>query len=213
MKFFSTFSVFLFFPGIILAHSNERDVFVKQLLDQMTLDEKIGQLTQLGASKEAATLEAIRSGGVGSILNAATPELMSQLQKIAITESRLKIPLLFGIDVIHGHKTMFPIPLGEAASWDFDLLRRSAQAAALEAAAAGQHWTFAPMVDISLDPRWGRAMEGAGEDPWLGSRIAEARVRGFQGESLRAPGSLLATVKHFAANGAPEGNGIIIPPT
>jgi beta-glucosidase len=132
-------------------------------------------------------------------------DYIRELQRVAVEESRLGIPLMFGYDVVHGHKTIFPIPLGESCSWDLDLIRRSASAAAAEAAASGLNWTFAPMVDISVDPRWGRVSEGAGEDPYLGSLIAAARVKGFQGEDLADPLTVLACVKHFAAYGAPFG--------
>jgi beta-glucosidase len=132
-------------------------------------------------------------------------DYIRELQRVAVEESRLGIPLMFGYDVVHGHKTIFPIPLGESCSWDLDLIRRSASASAAEAAASGLNWTFAPMVDISVDPRWGRVSEGAGEDPYLGSLIAAARVKGFQGEDLADPLTVLACVKHFAAYGAPFG--------
>ena len=128
------------------------------------------------------------------------------MQRIAVEESRLGIPLLFGYDVIHGHKTIFPISLGESASWDLEAIEKGARVAAIEAAASGLNWTFAPMVDISVEPRWGRVSEGAGEDPFLGSKIAAARVRGFQGKDndLSDTLTVLATVKHFAAYGAPQ---------
>jgi beta-glucosidase len=191
---------------------SDRERFVESLLKQMTLTEKIGQLSQISADPTPSgapgvkrnDLEELRKGHVGSVLNATPPELIEKMQAAA-RESRLKIPVLFGLDVIHGYRIIFPIPLGEAASWDFPRMEATAHAAAREASLAGQHWTFAPMVDISRDPRWGRVMEGAGEDPWLGSRIAEARVRGFQGRHLSDPDSLLACVKHFAAYGAPLG--------
>ena len=148
-------------------------------------------------------LDDIRSGRCGNIFNAYTVDYIRELQRVAVEESRLGIPLMFGYDVVHGHKTIFPIPLGESCSWDLDLIRRSASASAAEAAASGLNWTFAPMVDISVDPRWGRVSEGAGEDPYLGSLIAAARVKGFQGENLANPLTVLACVKHFAAYGAP----------
>jgi len=188
------------------------DERVSALLARMTLEEKVGQLTQY-SGESAATgpvtfkgdqQQAIRSGQVGSMLNILGTNSTRQYQTLAL-ESRLKIPLLFGQDVVHGYKTTFPIPLAEAASWDLSLIERSARVAAKEAAAAGIHWTFAPMVDISRDPRWGRVMEGAGEDSYLGSRIAYARVKGFQGKQLGELDAVMACVKHFAAYGAALG--------
>lgn len=185
---------------------------VDSLLKQMTLDEKVGQLNQYnddGIATGPVTVDGdkenqIRRGEVGSMLNVFTVARMRQFQDIAM-QSRLKIPLIFGQDVIHGYKTTFPIPLGETASWDMEAIKLSARIAATEASAGGVHWTFAPMVDISRDPRWGRVMEGAGEDPYLGSAIAKARVKGFQGDEIGATNSVLACAKHFAAYGAAVG--------
>jgi beta-glucosidase len=183
---------------------------VEALLRQMTLDEKVGQLNQLSDKEFITGPESalrrnfendIRAGKVGSMLNVKGAADTRAVQTIAM-RSRLKIPLLFGLDVIHGYHTIFPVPLGEAASWDLPAIEQSARIAAREASAAGIHWTFAPMVDIGRDPRWGRVMEGAGEDAYLGSRIAEARVRGFQGAKLGGTSSVMATAKHFAAYGA-----------
>src|SRR5690606_39258560 len=137
-----------------------------------------------------------RNGRCGNVFNAHTAAYTRKLQQMAVEETRLGIPLLFGYDVIHGHKTIFPIPLAEACSWDTTLIKRSAALASKEAAASGLHWTFNPMVDICRDPRWGRVAEGAGEDPFLGSLIARARVRGHQGDDLSSPETLLACVKH-----------------
>lgn len=181
------------------------------LLKQMTLEEKIGQLNQYTGDNQATgpiTInpnkeKEIMNGYVGSMLNVIGTKYTRQYQELAM-QSRLKIPLLFGQDVIHGFKTTFPIPLAEAASWDLGVMELSARIAATEAAASGIHWTFAPMVDISRDPRWGRVMEGAGEDTYLGSRIAAVRVRGFQGK-LGDVNSVMACVKHFAAYGAAVG--------
>jgi beta-glucosidase len=188
------------------------DPRVDSLIRIMTLDEKIGQMVLFtsdwdvtGPTIREGYLDDIRSGRCGNIFNAYTVDYIRELQRVAVEESRLGIPLMFGYDVVHGHKTIFPIPLGESCSWDLDLIRRSASAAAAEAAASGLNWTFAPMVDISVDPRWGRVSEGAGEDPYLGSLIAAARVKGFQGEDLADPLTVLACVKHFAAYGAPFG--------
>ena len=174
----------------------------------MTLDEKLGQLNQLAASDIANpdTLAAlIRRGGVGSLMEVIGADTARALQRIAVEQSRLHVPLLFADDVVHGFRTIFPIPLGEAASWDPALAERTARIAATEAAANGLHWTYAPMVDVARDPRWGRIMEGAGEEPFLGSAFAKARVRGFQTNDLRAPSAIAATAKHFAAYGAAEG--------
>ncbi len=183
---------------------------VSTLLAKMTLDEKIGQLTlyttdwgATGPTIREGYKNDIRSGACGNLFNSHTTVFVRELQKVAVEETRLKIPLLFGFDVIHGYKTIFPIPLGEAASWDLEAIEKSARVASAEASAAGLNWTFAPMVDITRDPRWGRVMEGAGEDTWLGCRIAEARVHGIQGKKLGDPDAMLACVKHFAGYGAP----------
>jgi len=186
---------------------------VEELLKKMTLAEKIGQLNQYNGDWEATgpvttdvgnKLDAIRRGEVGSVLNIVGVQHTRVFQEAAM-QSRLKIPLLFGQDVIHGYSVTFPIPLAEAASWDIAAIERSARIAATEAAAGGVHWTFAPMVDIARDPRWGRVMEGAGEDPYLGSLIAGARVRGFQGMGLGNLDAVMACAKHFTAYGAAIG--------
>ena len=189
----------------------ERDRFLDELIGRMTTEEKIGQLTLLTSNWETTgpTLregyrEDIAAGRVGAIFNAYTAQYTTELQRLAVEQTRLKIPLLFGYDVIHGHRTIFPISLGEAASWDMAAIERSARVSAQEAAAEGIHWTFSPMVDIARDPRWGRISEGAGEDVHLGSRIARARVRGYQGDDLAATDTILATAKHFAAYGAAQ---------
>lgn len=183
---------------------------VNALLAKMTLDEKIGQLTlyttdwgSTGPTIREGYKNDIRSGACGNLFNSHTTEFVRELQRVAVEETRLKIPLLFGFDVIHGYKTIFPIPLGEASCWDMNAIELSAHIAAKEAAAAGLNWTFAPMVDVSRDPRWGRVMEGAGEDTYLGTQIAAARVRGIQGKKLGGTDALLACVKHYAAYGAP----------
>ena len=211
---FAFLSVLLFAScrGRREASLKDVDPRVDSLIRIMTLDEKIGQMVLFtsdwdvtGPTIREGYLDDIRSGRCGNIFNAYTVDYIRELQRVAVEESRLGIPLMFGYDVVHGHKTIFPIPLGESCSWDLDLIRRSASAAAAEAAASGLNWTFAPMVDISVDPRWGRVSEGAGEDPYLGSLIAAARVKGFQGENLANPLTVLACVKHFAAYGAPFG--------
>ena len=185
---------------------------VETLLRQMTLEEKIGQLTMYstdwestGPSVPSAYKDEIKAGRVGSIFNGYTAAFTRELQQYAVEHTRLRIPLLFGYDVIHGFKTIFPIPLGETASWDLSLMESSARIAATEAAASGLHWTFGPMVDVARDPRWGRIAEGAGEDTFLGSLVAAARVRGFQGDVPGSDDAVLACAKHFAAYGAPEG--------
>jgi beta-glucosidase len=186
---------------------------VEALLARMTLDEKLGQVTQMPGGRQKALNSLItdaerariRAGAVGSYLNVAGAAESRAVQRIAVEQSRLHIPLLFGLDVIHGYRTIFPVPLAMAASWDPAVIERAARVAAAESAASGVHWTFSPMVDIARDPRWGRIVEGAGEDAFLGSAMAVAQVRGYQGRSLAAPDSILATVKHFAAYGAANG--------
>jgi beta-glucosidase len=190
---------------------------VSGLMARMTLEEKIGQLVQLvdqvatgpGGGQANDKLEArLSAGGVGSMLNALGAARTNALQRVAVDKSRLKIPVLFGYDVIHGYATIFPVPLAQAASWNPALIERAEAVAAAEAAATGIRWTFAPMVDIARDPRWGRVMEGAGEDPFLGAAIAAARVRGFQGAAAGAdltPEHILACAKHFVGYGAAEG--------
>ena len=185
---------------------------VDSVLRLMTLEEKVGQMNQYNGDWEATgpitkdgdKQNQIRKGMLGSMLNVTGVDHTRELQEMAM-QSRLKIPLIFGQDIIHGYRTIFPIPLGEAASWDLAAIRQSARIAATESAAAGVQWTFAPMVDIARDPRWGRVMEGAGEDPYLGSQIARARVTGFQGRKLGDTDAIMACAKHFAAYGAAIG--------
>ena len=187
------------------------DQQVDSLLNKMTLEEKVGQMVQYSggwdltgpAKNENNKLkkEQISKGLVGSMLNVTSVEQVREAQKLAIENSRLKIPMLFGFDVIHGYQTMFPIPLAEAASWDLDLMKQTAKTAAKEATAAGINWTFAPMVDISQDARWGRIMESAGEDPYLNTQVALAKMQGYQGDDLSKPETMAATAKHFAGYG------------
>lgn len=185
---------------------------ITDLLSKMTLDEKMGQLNQYASQWEMTgpapkgnnqqkMLDMIKTGMVGSMLNVTGADATRKAQKLAVENSRLKIPMIFGYDVIHGYQTMFPIPLAEASSWEPELARKSARIAAIEASAAGLQWTFAPMVDIARDARWGRFMESSGEDPYLGSLFAAARVKGFQGDDLSANNTIAACVKHFAAYG------------
>lgn len=187
------------------------DARVDSVLALMTLEEKIGQLTlftsdmdQTGAFLRPEYIDDIKAGKVGAIFNAYGADYTRRLQEMAVTQTRLGIPLLFGYDVIHGHRTIFPVPLAEASSWDLDWIRKAAQVSAAEATAEGLHWTFAPMVDIARDPRWGRIVEGSGEDPYLGSMIGAERVKGYQGDDLMALNTMAATVKHFVAYGAAQ---------
>ncbi|GAB6008457.1 glycoside hydrolase family 3 N-terminal domain-containing protein [Dysgonomonas reticulitermitis] len=199
--------------------SYSKDKTIEQKVDSvlalMTLDEKIAQMTQFASNGEIITGPAsdsdvaryLREGTIGSVFNTVTVENNRTIQDAAMRNSRLKIPVLIGFDVVHGFRTIFPMPLAESCSWDLDLMRKTANIAAQEASSVGIHWTFAPMVDIARDARWGRVMEGAGEDPYLGSLIAKARVKGFQGESwesLKETNTILACAKHFAAYGAAE---------
>ncbi|GAA4181877.1 beta-glucosidase BglX [Sphingobacterium ginsenosidimutans] len=187
------------------------DQFIDQLMAKMTVEEKIGQLN-LVTGGEATTgttvstdVEAkIRNGQIGGIFSMSTPSKIRKTQEIAIKQSRLRIPIIFGMDVIHGYRTVFPIPLGLAATWDMGLIQQSARIAAEEATADGINWAFSPMVDISRDPRWGRISEGAGEDTYLSSKVAAAIVHGFQGDNLAAHNTMMACVKHFALYGAAE---------
>lgn len=187
------------------------NAFIGDLMGKMTIDEKIGQLN-LPASGDITTGEAsssniaeqIKEGKVGGLFNIKSAEKIRAVQKIAVEESRLKIPLIFGMDVIHGYQTEFPIPLGLSCSWDMNLIERTARVATQEASADGICWTFSPMVDIARDPRWGRMAEGSGEDPYLGSEIAKAMVKGYQGDDLTKNNTIMACVKHFALYGAAE---------
>src|SRR6266576_3706980 len=167
------------------------------LLARMTLEEKLGQLNLLSANGRASPeqMQLVRSGKLGGLFNVIGAENTTPVQRIAVTESRLKIPLLFGLDVIHGYRMIFPIPLAEAGTFDPEVAEATARAAGVEAAAAGINWTYAPMVDIARDPRWGRIAEGSGEDPYLGSLMAGARVRGFQGSDYSARDRIVACAK------------------
>jgi beta-glucosidase-like glycosyl hydrolase len=191
------------------ANAQER---VETLLQQMTLEEKVGQLNMLGIQDtptgpviDQGTLSHLPEGTVGSILGAYGFEQTRALQQHLVTQSRLQIPLLFAFDVIHGFRTVFPVPLAEASAWDPDLAQRTARAAAIEATANGVHWTFAPMVDIARDPRWGRVVESSGEDPFLGAALASAKVQGFHGAGPHDTSFMLTTAKHFVSYGAAEG--------
>lgn len=210
--FIQSFLLLLLLSNLVFAQNKSIEKKIDALLKQMTLEEKIGQLNQYSGDNQATGpvnfkgnhQELIKAGKIGSMLNILGSKYTRQYQETAM-QSRLKIPLLFGLDVIHGYKTTFPIPLAEAASWDLEAMEKSARIAAIEASSAGIHWTFAPMVDIGRDPRWGRVMEGAGEDTYLGSKIAYARVKGFQGNGLGNIDALMACAKHFAAYGAAVG--------
>lgn len=210
LSFFLTlcFSVSIFAQNQLIKPEIEQKV--DSVLALMTLEEKVGQLNQHSGSWDTtgpipegneyveARANLVKNGGVGSMLNVVGAEATYEAQKLIVENSRLGIPLIFGFDVIHGFKTIFPIPLGEAASWDLKAVEKSARVSAIEASAAGINWTFAPMVDVGRDARWGRVMEGSGEDPFLGSKMAVARVKGFQTSNLSEPSSILATAKHFA---------------
>ncbi|HEX4048482.1 MAG TPA: glycoside hydrolase family 3 N-terminal domain-containing protein, partial [Elusimicrobiota bacterium] len=179
---------------------------VQKLLDQMTLEEKLGQLQQLGGPVEGSPelIELAREGKLGSTLNVRGAKNVDAIQRAAVEGSRLKIPVLFGFDVIHGYRTIFPIPLALASSWDPSVVEKASRLAAREATLDGLRWTFSPMVDIARDPRWGRVAEGAGEDPFLGAAMARAYVRGYQGPDPSAPDSLAACAKHWVGYGAAE---------
>jgi len=220
MRIYNNFILsFLLITSVTLAQKKSvkpsiapKEIFVAELLSKMTLEEKIGQLNlptsgdiTTGQANSSNIAKKIEEGKVGGLFNIKSVQKIKEVQKIAVERSRLKIPLLFGMDVIHGYETTFPIPLGLSCTWDMDLIKRTAQIAAQEASADGINWTFSPMVDISRDPRWGRISEGSGEDPYLGSQIAKAMVTGYQGDDLMKNNTILSCVKHFALYGAPEG--------
>jgi beta-glucosidase len=211
LRFLSALSIILL-AGTVGLHGQANKLTAERradaLLKQMTLEEKIGQLNQAGgtyAPGAPSDEELVRKGLAGSVLWVSEPAAINHLQKVAVEQSRLHIPLLIGLDVIHGYRTIFPAPLAMSATWDPSLVEREQTIAAREARAAGINWTFAPMVDIARDARWGRMVEGSGEDPFLGTAMAKAQVRGFQGQELGAPDHVLACVKHFAAYGAADG--------
>jgi len=199
-------SITVFFVAIFLlivsvyGQESPTNAKIETLLSRMTLEDKIGQLNQHSGFSEDE-IEAVKQGQIGSLLNVAGAEQTNRIQRMAVEESRMGIPILFGIDVIHGFRTIFPIPLAQACAWDPDLVRQIEAIAAKEARAAGIHWTFSPMVDIARDARWGRIAEGAGEDPYLGSVLAAARVQGFQGMDVSSSQSIMACVKHYVAYG------------
>jgi len=193
------------------AQDAKMNTFINQLMAKMTLEEKLGQLNLpssgdfvTGAAASSDIAKKIEAGKVGGLFNIKSVAKIKEVQKLAVEKSRLKIPLMFGMDVIHGYETVFPIPLGMSATWDMPLIERSARIAANEASSDGINWTFSPMVDISRDPRWGRISEGNGEDPYLGAQIAKAMIKGYQGNDLSKNNTLLACVKHYALYGAAE---------
>jgi beta-glucosidase len=209
IAFVFVFSLLL--HNLSFAQNTKRDQFVASLMKKMTIDEKLGQLNLLvggeattGSVVSSNVESKLKAGKVGGVFSLSSPEKTRKAQELAL-QSRLKIPAIFGMDVIHGYRTMFPIPLGMSATWDMDLIEKSARMAAQEATADGIFWTFSPMVDICRDPRWGRASEGSGEDVFLGSKIAAAMVKGYQGKNLADKNTMLACVKHFALYGAAEG--------
>ena len=212
MKKVLTILLALLTTGFIQAQDAKMNAFISDLMSKMTIDEKIGQLNLVtpggavtGSVVSKGVDDKIRQGMVGGLFGITGPDKVRQAQDIAVKNSRLHIPLIFGLDVIHGHRTIFPIPLGLSCSWDTVLIQKSATIAAREASADGLAWAFSPMVDIARDPRWGRVSEGSGEDPYLDSRIAAAMVRGYQGKDLTNTESIMACVKHFALYGAAEG--------
>jgi beta-glucosidase len=212
MKKCLTIFLALLTAGFIQAQDAKMNSFVTDLMSKMTIDEKIGQLNLVtpggavtGSVVSKGVDDKIRQGMVGGLFGITGPDKVRQAQDIAVKNSRLHIPLIFGLDVIHGHRTIFPIPLGLSCSWDTILIEKSAKIAAREASADGLAWAFSPMVDIARDPRWGRVSEGSGEDPYLGSKIGAAIVRGYQGKDLSNSESVMACVKHFALYGAAEG--------
>lgn len=212
--------VLIFFFGMFFSYAQKnketisiapKEIFVSELMSKMTLEEKLGQLNlptsgdiTTGQANSSNVAKNIEQGKVGGLFNIKSVQKIKEVQKIAVEKSRLKIPLLFGMDVIHGYETTFPIPLALSCTWDMNLIKRTAQIAAQEASADGINWTFSPMVDISRDPRWGRVSEGSGEDSYLGSQIAKAMVTGYQGDDLSKNNTILSCVKHYALYGAPE---------
>jgi beta-glucosidase len=214
-RFSALLAVFLLFISCNTSKqesgNTKMDAFINDLMKKMTLEEKIGQLN-LPGSGDIVTGQAsnsdigkkIKEGKVGGLFNIKSVEKIRAVQKVAVEESRLKIPMLFGMDVIHGYETVFPIPLGLSCTWDMKAIERSARIAATEASADGINWTFSPMVDIARDPRWGRIAEGSGEDAYLGSQIAKAMVKGYQGDDLKKNNTIMSCVKHYALYGAAE---------
>jgi len=202
------FLVLITLITMIAACTNDKsntEARIEDLISKMTLEEKIGQMNQLSGSGVSEKMKSqVKAGSVGTILNEIDPNVINELQRIAVEESRLGIPLIIARDVIHGYKTIFPIPLGQACSWNPEIIEQGARVAAKEATAVGIRWTFAPMIDIARDPRWGRIAESLGEDPHLTSVLGAAMVRGFQGDDLKNPTSLAACAKHFAGYGAAE---------
>ncbi|MGI4727174.1 MAG: glycoside hydrolase family 3 N-terminal domain-containing protein, partial [Janthinobacterium lividum] len=205
------FSDAVFSQQKLTSNPQEKNAFVTALMKKMTLEEKIGQLNlpssgdfTTGTATNTGIAQRIEKGEVGGLFNIKSVEKIRAVQKLAVEKSRLKIPMIFGMDVIHGYETVFPIPLGLSCSWDLPAIEKSAQIAASEASADGICWTFSPMVDISRDPRWGRMSEGSGEDPYLGSQIARAMVRGYQGKDYTQSNRIMACVKHYALYGAVE---------
>lgn len=213
MRIFNFLSCMFIFIHLVSAQAIDPKMksFVDALLKKMTLDEKIGQLNLPGSgdivtgqAKSSDIAKKIREGKVGGLFNIKTVAKIKEVQRIAVEESRLKIPMIFGMDVIHGYESVFPIPLGLSCTWDMGLIEKSARIAAIEASADGINWTFSPMVDICRDPRWGRIAEGVGEDPFLGYHISKAMVKGYQGDDLKANNTIMSCVKHYALYGASE---------
>ncbi|MDX9925665.1 MAG: glycoside hydrolase family 3 N-terminal domain-containing protein, partial [Ignavibacteriaceae bacterium] len=205
--------ILLLISTIISAQNKTIEQRVDSVLALMNLEEKVGQLVQYSSGwatgsktdrPDESSADLLKAGKIGSFFNIVGAETTRELQRIAVEESRLKIPVIIGLDVIHGYKSTFPVPIAEASSWNPELVKKSARWQAIESSAAGVHWTFNPMVDIARDPRWGRIVEGSGEDPYLGAAMAVARVKGYQGDDLSASNTIAACVKHFAGYGASE---------
>src|SRR6201990_1512559 len=208
MKKVLTIVIMLITADFAHAQDTKMNEYITKLMSQMTVEEKIGQLNLVipggavtGTVVSKDVDNKIRAGNVGGLCGITGPDKVRQAQDIAVKDSRLHIPLIFGLDVIHGHRTMFPIPLGMSATWDMGLIERSAKIAASEATGEGINWVFSPMVDIARDARWGRISEGSGEDPYLGSQIAKAMVKGYQGTSMKNSDAVMACVKHFSLFG------------
>ena len=217
-KFLFVLTAFALVAGSAMAQMTQEEKeafkFADKLIKKMTLKEKLGQLQQFTSRRAVVTgpngavlhntEDRIRLGEVGSFLSSKTTEELNKMQKIAVEESRLGIPLIFGYDIIHGCRVIFPENLGMSCMWDIAAVEQYARIAAEESAAFGYHWTFSPMCDVSAEPRWGRVSEGAGEDPFLGAKISAAMVRGYQGNDLSSDKTIAACVKHFAVYGAPQ---------
>ncbi len=206
MKKYIVYTIVLFVFSSCKSMKNQEEKYIDDVLHKMTLEQKIGQMNQISSVPDMQKLGTlVKRGEIGSILNEIDPVRVNELQRAALKESKSGVPLLIGRDVVHGFKTIFPIPLGQAATFDPEMVRQAARVAAVEASSVGIRWTFAPMIDISRDPRWGRIAESFGEDTYLASILGVATVKGFQGDSLNSTTSIAACPKHFVGYGATEG--------